>query len=81
MIPDKCKNCEQNITRNTLVLRAKPFIKPESIQRIREDIAAQIKRADGVIIVSSCFDVMFVPEGTEVRIEGTIKEKENPEWV
>lgn len=61
---------------DTLVLRSKIFLKSNRSDDERARIAAQIAEGDGVVVVPNCFDVMFVPKGTTVRIEGCIKEPE-----
>lgn len=58
---------------DTLVLQPKVFLRPEDLERTREEIAAQFAKGDGVIVVPCIFDVIFVPKGTTVRIEDAIK--------
>lgn len=64
---------EQIALKDTLVLRCRSFAKREYFDRMSEAILSQMKANPGCIIVPACFDVMMVPEGTEVRIEDCVK--------
>ena len=64
---------EQIALKDTLVLRCRSFAKREYFDRMSEAIISQMKAGTGCIIVPNCFDVMMVPEGTEVRIEDCVK--------
>lgn len=57
------------LNKNTLVLRCRLFMKPDSLAREKERLIEQLKNNSGVIILPNYFDVMYVPEGTTVRIE------------
>ena len=61
---------------DTLVLRSNAFLHTNRIGDDRARIAAQIAKGDGVVVVPSYFDVMFVPKGTTVSIEDCIKKPE-----
>lgn len=52
--------------RDTLILRSTFFLKKETIEHDRELIEKQIRKADGVVIIPNCYEVMFCPEGTDV---------------
>jgi len=54
--------------RDTLILRSTFFLKKEAIERDRELIENQIRKADGVVIIPNCYEVMFCPEGTDVIV-------------
>ena len=57
------------LNKNTLVLRCRLFMKPDSLASEKERVIEQLKNNSGVIILPNYFDVMYVPEGTTVRIE------------
>lgn len=57
------------LNKNTLVLRCRLFMKRDSLAREKERVIEQLKNNSGVIILPNYFDVMYVPEGTTVRIE------------
>lgn len=61
------------LNKNTLVLRCKVFAKKGDWPRIKEDVLKQVRNNDGVIIVPNLFDVMFVPDGTTVKIEECVR--------
>ena len=64
---------KQIALKDTLVLRCKVFAKREDFDSVCEGIISQMKAGTGCILVPNCFDVMMVPEGTEVRIEDCVK--------
>ena len=57
------------LDKNTLVLRCRLFMKPDSLAREKERVIEQLKDNSGVIMLPGIFDVMYVPEGTTVKIE------------
>ena len=57
------------LNKNTLVLRLRVFMKPDSLAREKECVIKQLKNNSGVIILPGIFDVMYVPDGTTVKIE------------
>ena len=57
------------LNKNTLVLRSRVFLKRDSWAREKERVIEQLKNNSGVIILPGIFDVMYVPEGTTVKIE------------
>jgi len=57
------------LNKNTLVLRSKVFMKQDKFAREKERVIEQLKNNSGVIILPNYFDVMYVPEGTTVKIE------------
>jgi len=57
------------LNKNTLVLRSRVFMKPDSWAREKERVIKQLENNSGVIILPGIFDVMYVPEGTTVKIE------------
>ena len=57
------------LNKNTLVLRSRVFMKPDSWAREKELVIEQLKNNSGVIMLPGIFDVMYVPEGTTVKIE------------
>ena len=57
------------LNKNTLVLRSRVFMKPDSWAREKERVIKQLKNNSGVIMLPGIFDVMYVPEGTTVKIE------------
>lgn len=58
---------------DTLVLQSRVFLRNDDFERFRDEIAEQIAKGDGVIMVRNIFDVIFVPKGTTVSIEDAIK--------
>lgn len=61
------------LNKNTLVLRCKLFVRPKDLEKTIADVINQVKNNPGVIIVPSYFDVMFVPDGTTVKIEECVR--------
>lgn len=61
------------LNKNTLVLRCRLFMKPDSLAREKERVIEQLENNPGVIILPNYFDVMYVPEGTTVKIEECIR--------
>ena len=57
------------LNKSTLVLRCRVSMKPDSLAREKERVIEQLKNNSGVIILPAIFDVMYVPEGTTVKIE------------
>ena len=57
------------LNKNTLVLRSRVSMKPDKLAREKECVIEQLKNNSGVIILPTIFDVMYVPEGTTVKIE------------
>ena len=57
------------LNKNTLVLRSRVFMKPDSWAREKERVIKQLKNNSGVIMLPGIFDVMYVPEGRIVKIE------------
>ncbi|MBR3236927.1 MAG: hypothetical protein IKF99_00665 [Oscillospiraceae bacterium] len=57
------------LNKNTLVLRCRLFLKPDSLNREKERVIKQLENNSGVIILPNYFDVIYVPEGTTVKIE------------
>ena len=57
------------LNKNTLVLRSRVFLKRDSFAREKECVIKQLENNSGVIILPGIFDVMYVPEGTTVKIE------------
>ena len=73
----KIKKCDVlhmiRLNKNTLVLRCKMFMRPKDLDKSIAHVINQVKNNPGVIIVPSYFDVMFVPDGTTVKIEECVK--------
>ena len=61
------------LNKNTLVLRSKVFMRPKDFDKSRAYVINQVKNNPGVIIVPNYFDVMFVPDGTVVKIEECVR--------
>lgn len=61
------------LNKNTLVLRCRLFMKPNSLAREQERVIKQLENNSGVIILPNYFDVMYVPEGTTVKIEDCMR--------
>lgn len=57
------------LNKNTLVLRSRVLLKQDAMVREKERVIEQLKNNSGVIILPNYFDVMYVPEGTTVKIE------------
>lgn len=57
------------LNKDTLVLRSRVNMKPDLMAREKECVIEQLKNNSGVIILPAYFDVMYVPEGTTVKIE------------
>lgn len=53
---------------DTLVLQSRVLLRNDDFERFRDEIAEQIAKGDGVIMVRNIFDVIFVPKGTTVMI-------------
>lgn len=60
---------------DTLVLLCRVHLRNDDFERFRDEIAEQIAKGDGVIMVRNIFDVIFVPKGTTVEIVDCIKKE------
>ena len=55
---------------NLLIIRPRPdvYIKPQVLDRIREEIMEQ--KEEGVILIPSFFEVIYAPRDVVIKVEG-----------